>query len=315
MQLNKSFFGFCCLAYADPRHDYLGTDFRSTTLSWCNKTKPETVENKLLSIYSHNINEYVKVLNYCQLSGIKVYRISSSMFPLADHPDYSYIFEAFKNNSVWGLALLSTQKFLDWGGKLSTHPGQFVSITSRDPKTVKNSVAAINFHSEFMDLLGLPNNYSAHINIHLSNGSKCPLESKKIVIDAVQSLSSNARRRLTFENEDTGCWRVSQILNLFGGYFPIVFDSLHYKCNPDATMTFSDAFHASRLTWEACAPYTLQTVHHSESAPGPNFKKHSDFIQNIPDEFKNYPVFCEIEAKKKNLTIMDYKNRRIHLPV
>lgn len=304
MRINNSFFGFCCLAFEDG--SYPGTNFKSTTLTWCQKNPAKNVEEKLKNIYRNNLLEYCKVLAYCVKKQIKVYRVSSSMFPLADHQSFSHIFDAFSFDTSWNSAISSTLNFFDFGGKLSTHPGQFVSITSREDKVVENSISNLNFHAEFMDKLGLHQDYRSHINIHLSNGSKCPKMSAEIAKDALKSVSPGVLKRLTFENEDKGCWKVSEIRQHFPKV-PIVFDSLHYKCNPDSLFLFDEAFFAARESWFLNAAFTSQTVHHSEGRSGPKCKKHSDYVENIPEAFKNNQVFCEIEAKKKNLAVVNYK--------
>ena len=76
--------GFCCISLPDG--EYSGTKFKSTTLSWCQKNKDEA-EAKLKNIYAHNLKELAAVINYCIEKKMWIYRISSDLFPLADHPD------------------------------------------------------------------------------------------------------------------------------------------------------------------------------------------------------------------------------------
>lgn len=311
MRINNSFFGFCCIALPDGK--YAGTSFKTTTLAWCSRNSRSDVKNKLIDIYRHNLKEYANVLSYCRTKNILVYRISSNLFPLADHPDWSWVFDDFEFDYAWNSAILATRNFLSFGAKLSTHPGQFVSITSRNSETVKNSIKSLNFHARFMDLLGLPGDHRAHINIHLSNGTKCPKESKIIATDALAHLDRSALNRLTFENEDGGCWQVSTIKGLFPA-FPIVFDSHHYNCNPDKFLNFSEAFHSATESWSANCKFQIRpTVHYSEGArdrTDRTDRKHSDYINvfKLPPAYSLVPVFCEIEAKKKNLAVNKAKD-------
>jgi UV DNA damage endonuclease len=306
VRINNSFFGFCCLAFPDGHYE--GTKFKSTTLSWCRKNPRAEVESKLIEIYKHNLREYQKVLSYCATRDIFVYRVSSSMFPLADHPEFEQIYNHVLVSQEMAAAKIATARYLTLGGRLSTHPGQFVSISSETPRIVSNSLHSLEFHARFMSDLGIPEDYSSPINIHVSNGSKNPVASSLIVQSAFGRMSKRLIRRLVFENEDSGCWTVTNLKTHFPNV-PIVFDSLHYLCNPDRVLAFSDAFHMARSTWINVGH--PQMVHHSEGKNGETDRRHSDFVTQIPKEFKNYPVICEIEAKKKNLAVINLGNPKV----
>lgn len=291
--------GFCCIALA---HDeYIGTKFKSTTLSWCNKNKSQTAQ-KLVDIYKNNLEELKKVLNYCIDKKIWIYRISSDLFPLGDHPDYCDIYNNFySNDSHWHSARIAVEKYYEMGGRCSTHPGQFCSIGSSNPSVVQNSISNLKHHADFMDKLGLPQNHSAHINIHLSNG-KNPIDLLPIFKDSISKLPINVLSRLTFENEHSGFWTVSNIRSYFPNV-PVVFDSLHYICNPDSLLSFEDAFKSALLSWKETKP----VFHHSEGKTKRDDRSHSDYIKQIPPIFNVHNVDIEVEAKAKNLAIFEYK--------
>jgi UV DNA damage endonuclease len=291
--------GFCCIALA---HDeYIGTKFKSTTLSWCNKNKSQAAQ-KLVDIYKNNLEELKKVLNYCIDKKIWIYRISSDLFPLGDHPDYCDIYNNFySNDSHWHSARIAVEKYYEMGGRCSTHPGQFCSIGSSNPSVVQNSISNLKHHADFMDKLGLPQNHSAHINIHLSNG-KNPIDLLPIFKDSISKLPINVLSRLTFENEHSGFWTVSNIRSYFPNV-PVVFDSLHYICNPDSLLSFEDAFKSALLSWKEAKP----VFHHSEGKTKRDDRSHSDYIKQIPPIFNIHNVDIEVEAKAKNLAIFEYK--------
>lgn len=291
--------GFCCIAL--PHDNYIGTKFKSTTLSWCNKNKPQAAQ-KLVDIYKHNLEELKKVLNYCIDHKIWIYRISSDLFPLGDHPDYADIYNNFySDDSHWYSARIAVEKYYEMGGRCSTHPGQFCSIGSSNPSVVQNSINNLKHHADFMDKLGLPQDHSAHINIHLSNG-KNPIELLPIFRDSISKLPLNVLARLTFENEHSGFWTVSNIRSYFPNV-PIVFDSLHYICNPDGILSFDDAFKSAILSWKQVKP----VFHHAEGKTKRDDRSHSDYIKQIPQIFSLYDVDIEVEAKAKNLAIFEYK--------
>jgi UV DNA damage repair endonuclease len=165
----------------------------------------------------------------------------------------------------------------------------------------ENSIKNLNHHGGFMDKLGLPQDHSAHINIHLSNG-KDPIPLLPFFRESLAKLKPNILNRLTFENEHSGFWTVSNIRSYFPNV-PVVFDSLHYICNPDALLSFDDAFKSAILTWKNTSP----VFHHSEGKSKTDDRAHSDYIKHIPKIFSQYNVDIEVEAKAKNLAIFEYK--------
>jgi UV DNA damage endonuclease len=291
--------GFCCIAL--PHNEYVGTKFKSTTLAWCNKNKSEA-HKKLTDIYKNNLQEYVKVLNYCIEYKIWIYRISSDLFPLADHPDFSHVYADFRSDANnWASAANATAKYYELGGRCSTHPGQFCSIGSAKENVRINSVRNLEHHADFMDMLGLPRNHNAHINIHLSNGTD-PIPLLPTFYNTIHKLPVNIISRLTFENEHSGFWTTSNIRSYFPRV-PIVFDSLHYICNPDKSISFDDAFKLAYSSWGSTTP----VFHHSEGKTKSNDRSHSDYIKKIPDIFSKFKIDIEVEAKAKNLSIFQYK--------
>jgi UV DNA damage endonuclease len=297
----KQKIGFCCIALKDGSYD--GTKFKSTTLSWCLRNKVEA-EKKLNFVYSNNLKELTKVIHYCIEKKIWIYRISSDLFPLADHNEFEYVYQKFsQNKSNWIEAISALEMYYSMGGRCSTHPAQFCSIGSEKELVRISSIKCLEHHASFMDSLELPKNHGAHINIHLSNG-KNPLPLIKNYRDSMSKLSIGVLSRLTFENEHSGFWTVSNIKSLFP-QVPIVFDSLHYKCNPDQFLSFEEAFVSAFNSWKDKNP----VFHHSQGKDSDKDKKHSDFIDNIPNIFSQYPVDIEFEAKAKNLAVLNYRKQ------
>ena len=297
--------GFCCIAL--PHDNYVGTKFKTTTLAWCNKNKSQAAQ-KLTDIYHNNLGELVKVINYCIEKKIWIYRISSDLFPLGDHDDFSSVYHLFcSNNSNWNSARIAVERYYEMGGRCSTHPGQFCSLGSQREDVRNNSIKNLIHHASFMDRLGLPENHTAHINIHLSNG-KDTIPLIPLFRQSLQKLPINVLARLTFENEHSGYWTVSNIRHYFPNV-PVVFDSLHYTCNPDKLLSFDDAFKSAMSSWRNTVP----VFHHSEGKTKSNDRAHSDYITNIPAIYSNYNVDTEVEAKAKNLAIFKYKNDKKEL--
>jgi UV DNA damage endonuclease len=301
--------GFCCILLPvertnAPQMYTTGSDFKKTTLTWCKKN-PEAKTERLLGLYESNLAELGYVLLWCRMSKVKLYRISSDLFPLADHDIGQEAWEIFKNSPrAWKDVRREVEYFLGVGGRLTSHPSQYVSIGSEKPEVRENSIRNLNHHGEVFDLLGLPQSPFAATNIHLNNGSTNDLDRfVERAMDSISKLDKGIRSRLTFENEDRGCWRVENILRHFPG-FPIVFDTLHHKINhcPD-WVDLDQCIEATLTTWGNCDPLT----HHSEGRDSPTDRKHSDYITALPD-YSNFirNVDIEVEAKMKNLAIAPF---------
>jgi UV DNA damage endonuclease len=83
---------------------------------------------------------------------------------------------------------------------------------------------------------------------------------------------------------------------------PIVFDYHHHKfCTGD--LTEQQALELAMSTWPVGI---TPAVHYSESAVGKKPQAHSDYIFEIINTYGN-TVDIMVEAKKKDLTILKYK--------
>ena len=158
--------GLCCLVLGEN-----SSEFKSTTVTWAKKNH-EKIYDKLNSIYIHNLNELCNVLNYCINNKIYHYRISSSLFPLADLEPYSdFFFDFTHNKNNFNIARDTITKYLNLGGRLSTHPSQFCIITNPSKSVSACSLKNLEMHGTMFDCLGIPRDYRYPINIHLDRKS------------------------------------------------------------------------------------------------------------------------------------------------
>ena len=118
-----------------------------------------------------------------------------------------------------------------------------------------------------------------------------------------------SEKRLTVENDDRDT--LYNVIDLYNGVYkkikiPIVFDYHHHKFNTGG-ISEEEALNIAISTWNKITP----VVHYSESRNlEKNDKKikpqaHSDFIYNKINTY-NYKLDIMIEAKKKELAILDY---------
>lgn len=286
--------GLCCLVLGEEK-----SNFKTLQL---NRTKADPKpEEKVFGVYKHNVNELVKVLRYLMRNNIRHYRISSDMFPLADHPDFSHLWNKFCDNEMfWLMARKVVAEFLSNDGRLSTHPDQFCLISSANEDTNTNGIRNLEYHAKMFDMLNIPNNYFCPINIHVSNGNRNDLAGDTTNHN-LDRLSDSVRNRLVFETEDKSFWTYQNISRHFKN-IPITLD-YHHRLINNMGESEQEAHDFCVSTWGDTTPL----FHHSEGKSDPLDRAHSDFISKLPSCAVN--IDLEIEAKQKNFAIFNLMGR------
>jgi UV DNA damage endonuclease len=253
-----------------------------------------------------NLHDLYIILEWNNQHNIKIFRISSTIFPwmseynFSDLPNYTEI----KNQ------LLLIGKYVkDNDMRVGFHPGQFCVLPSPTPKVVDNTINELDKSAEILDLMGLPINHKYSLNIHVG-GSYGDKESALIrFCDNFSRLSSSAQSRLVVENDD----KESQysVNDLFNGIsnkigVPITFDFFHHTfCTGD--MTIDEAADLAASTW----PSDIRPLAHFSSSKKTNedesviARSHADYLyEAIPEIGNRFDI--ELEAKGKELALFKY---------
>lgn len=286
MNINR--FGVCCIT--------LGKKSNFKTLQ-LNRTKELSDKaGKIFPVWKHNLSELDRVLSYLLSKKIMHYRISSNMFPLADHVDFQQYWADFCNDeSHWLTSRKMVKYYLDNGGRLSTHPDQFCIISSGKSDVNQNGIRNLEYHAKMFDMLNIPQNYFCPINIHISNGN-APEIAIGQVDQNIRSLSRSVMSRLVFETEDKSFWTYQNI-NKYFPWIPITLDYHHRLINNQGE-TEEEAHNVCVSTWGHFKPL----FHHSEGKEHKLDRAHSDYVSSIPSCAKNVDI--EIEAKQKDLAVL-----------
>jgi len=287
-----------------------------------------------------NLRNLTKIVSWNNQNGIKVYRMSSNMFPwmseyeFTDLPDYDKICNLLK-----GIGTLAMEN----GQRLSFHPGQFCVLASPNEEVVLNAMNELDKSAQIMDLMGLPESRMAKINIHVGGAYGNKKAALERFCKNFLRLQPSAQARLTVENDDKA--NMYSVKDLYEGVYkvvgiPIVFDYFHHKfCTGD--MTEEEALKLAASTWGDIKPCT----HYSESrraekklvieqicknnnitieqmqdwptlaAHYKEFSKikeqaHSDYIK---EEIKDYGLDIDVvvEAKAKELAFMSEEYKKV----
>src|SRR6056300_255663 len=253
-----------------------------------------------------NVRDLFHIIKWNNENGIKLFRLSSEMFPWASE----YEIESMPHYLRIKTLLEGCGHYAKQNGiRITSHPGPFNVLVSPNERVVENTIADLEIHGKIFDLLGLEKSHYNKINIHC-NGV---YGDKKSAMDRFcknfERLSDSVKSRLTVENDDkASMYSVKDLMYLHERIgIPIVFDYHHHKfCTGD--LSEQEALELAISTW----PKNIKPiVHYSESKAlhEENEKlkpqAHSEYINKLPELYGN-DVDVMVEAKAKELSILPH---------
>jgi UV DNA damage endonuclease len=262
------------------------------------KYTPEQIKGT----YVNNVKRLSEMLPKIRKSGVKLFRISSAMFPLADQVD-----RTLWDNPEVAFYLKQAGEFVKSNDmRVTTHPGQFCVLSSDSDAVVEKAFVELGIHGWMFDVMGLDHSPKYAINIH---GGKKDRTSR--LIEQIKSLPQNVRSRLTLENDET-TYSVVDLLPVFKETnVPIVLDTHHHTFN-EGNLTLEEAFEVTKETWQAGIKplqHLSNTEPHLVNGNFQDRRKHSDMIHYVPTvqlkALQNDEVDVEIEAKYKNVAVFN----------
>ncbi|MDQ3320961.1 MAG: UV DNA damage repair endonuclease UvsE [Acidobacteriota bacterium] len=286
-QCVKSNLGLVCITNSEEVR--YKTVTRKRLLSFDEATQAEMLK----TIYAENIERLKKAVVFCDTNDIRLYRMTSGLFPFSDEPFGAEILDDFAA-PLGEIGRDVLQKDI----RLVLHPDQFVVLSSDSESVIANSVKILKMHARTMDLLEQPRSEWAVMNIHGGKGDRIDK-----LVDSIGELPEEIRSRVCFENDEFS-YSSAQILEVCRrASVPFVFDAHHHICREkldsynDASVT--ETFWAARETWKNPAN---QLVHISNGRDKFQDRAHHDLIFDMPDVFRFAP-WIEIEAKHKEIAI------------
>lgn len=248
----------------------------------------------LKTLYATNIATFEAALKYCAANQIYLYRMPSSIFPMADTPDGLDVLQTFSVQLAKLGELAHSSKI-----RVVAHPDQFVVLSSDSESTIRNSITVLMMHAQIFDMMGLPATPWTALTLH---GGKRGNSTK--LCHVIEKLPDNIRKRLTLENDEIS-YSVADILAIckYTGV-PMIFDAHHHlilgKCPDYEHPSMRDALEAARETWAPNQDWQLVHISNGDSAS--HDRRHSDFIDVMPSCYRNVS-WIEIEARGKELAI------------
>jgi UV DNA damage endonuclease len=239
-----------------------------------------------------------------------VYRVSSDIFPLITFDEANVSLEDLpQNDEIQDEFDSIEQTIKDTNVRVSAHPSEFNSLASLNDKVVEKTIDELNFYSSFFDRIGLPADTRSAMNFHVHNNNGTREEIARRFYQNFKRLDENCQARISIENDDKlNCWSVKELVEIFHPItrIPICFDYLHHKCHPN-NLTECGAINMCYDTWQ-----TTPLFHYSESAPGNNPRKHSDYAVE-PVNTYGLEFDLDYEVKMKDYAIKQYQESYPHL--
>lgn len=261
----------------------------------------DTLKEKIIQ----NLKDILTMIDWNETHGIRVFRLSSEMFPHKSNPKVeNYDFDFAKD-------LLSEIGFKarSLGHRLTFHPGQYNVVGSPSKEAFQQTLRDLKYHADVLDLMGMGDDSVMVVHGGGMYGDK--IATKERWCQQYQTLPENVKRRLVLENcekcfsiED--CLEISERINI-----PVVFDTHHYECYKllHKFEYFKPPAHYIPLILETWKRRGIKPKFHvSEQGTG-RCGHHSDFIETIPKYLleipKKYetPIDIMIEAKMKEQAI------------
>lgn len=257
---------------------------------------------------SQNINDLYSVLRWNANNNISLYRLSSEMFPWMSH----YEIEDLPSWHNIRDALLQIGNYIKTHNmRVGFHPGPFNVLASETENTVKNTIHELNQHAKILDYMGLPANHYYGINIHVNTTRKTKKEAINRFVKNFNLLEISTQKRITVEIDDKPSqYSVIDLQEIFNNTgCPVVYDNLHFKTSNHPGIDLDKAIDMCVSTWK-CRPL----IHWSSSKRDYEDKNakvtaHADYIYDkIPIYLSNI-ADIELEAKKKDLALLDYREK------
>jgi UV DNA damage endonuclease len=253
----------------------------------------------LTELYWANLGRLHWALTFCRRHAIRLYRVTSGLFPMSDEPTGAAVLASMAAN-------LSSvgRRAARLGIRVIQPPDQFVVLNSDSPKVARTSRTIMDKHARAFDLMGLPGSPWSCLILH---GGKSGRGDE--LVRVIRDLPDSVRTRLVLENDEY-TYGAAEILDLCRrAGVPMVFDAHHHVVKEKLTTyehpSVAEMTRLARATWPDPA---WQIVHLSNGSTAFADRNHRDYITDFPSAFAAVP-WIEIEAKAKERAIAHLRSR------
>ena len=254
-----------------------------------------------------NVEDLKTIVEWNNFKGIKLFRLSSQIFPWMEEYRFEDLKDFGKIKSLMGeICQIATEA----GQRLTMHPGPYHCLASPSLNVVERTIKGLDKHAEQFDMMEFePSNYNK-INIHIGGAYGDKEAALGRFCKNFKLLGESTRKRLVVENDDSP--NEFSVKDLYEGVYkkigiPVTFDYFHHKFNTGG-LTEEEALKLASTTWPEGI---TQCCHYSESRRKEKLDEsirpqaHSDIIYDSINTYGLNPDIV-IEAKLKEQAIFNY---------
>lgn len=252
-----------------------------------------------------NLKDVLTMMDWNEKNGIKVFRLSSELFPHKSNPkveDYDFDFARDLLRQIG-------EKSKKYNQRITFHPGQYNVVGTPNEKAFKQTICDLKYHADVLDLMGVDNTSVMVVHGGGMYGDK--EKTKDRWCKQFLMLPENVQKRLVLENCEK-CFSIKDCIDVTNKIkIPIVFDTHHYECykimHPEET--FKDPAYYIPYVLESWKHRNVKPKFHVSEQGAGRCGHHSDYIEVIPDylleipEKYNTTIDIMIEAKMKEKAI------------
>jgi UV DNA damage endonuclease len=259
-------------------------------------------DQKLRDVTSINLEHTKRILYYLAAHEIPLYRMSSSMVPLATHPDVKWDFVT-PFRSEWEELGRLIKKF---NIRTSYHPNQFTLFTSPKDSVTDNAVEDMIFHYKMLEAMDV--HEESLINIHIGGTYGNKEEALARFHENLRKLPAHVKKIMTLENDDK-TYTVKETLEVCEKEgIPMILDVHHHEANPSPEPLEQ---YLPRI-WDTWKHRSLRPkIHVSSPKSEKTFRSHADnvdidfvlpYLKMLKELDKDIDIM--IEAKNKDLAML-----------
>lgn len=242
---------------------------RALTFTRWKALKKEERDLKLKEVTKQNLTSTLRMLHYNIAHEIEVYRMSSSIIPLATHPEVRWDFRTAFAKELLEIGDLVKKYQL----RVSLHPNQFTLFTSEKSQITTNAVSDMQYHYDLFEGMGIEDR--TVINIHVGGAYGDKKKAVERFHKNIKQLPMKVKERMTLENDDKTYTAEETLVICQKEKIPLVFDYHHHQANL-SERSMVDLLPDIYKTWDHLE--LIPKVHLSSPKSEKEFRSHADFV-------------------------------------
>ena len=293
--------GLCCLNIELREKKPTIFSSRRVTLKTLEEKGIDNLKNKIIN----NMNDVLKMIQWNEDNGIKVFRLSSEIFPHYSNKkaeDYTLDFAVNLLKEIG-------KRSKEFNQRLTFHPGPYNCLGSLHEDVIEQTIRDLKYHADLLDIMELDQN-----SVMVIHGGGVYKDKEKTIerwCNNYDKMPENIKRRLVLENCEKNfsiedCLKVSEKVNV-----PIVFDTHHYDCynKLHPTEKFENPEYYIPKILETWNRQDIKVKFHVSEQGSGKIGHHSDYVETLPKYLLEIPekygqsIDIMIEAKMKEKSI------------